>query len=355
MFIADYTKISFKHIYLQNFRTKQIKELINKWFSDNPSINEDKFDNILKSFRAFGFPRTPMAVSLFLWIIEKQENKPINNAKLLEKFIESLLDKINKEEIYSEKFDFDNKIHLLAKIAKFMLDKENDNYYLKYTELLDYVRSYFIKQQFETVFDAQKIIDNLIERGIFIKNDAEIKFRFASFFHFFLAKQMIFVPKFKKYVLDKKNYLNFTDEIDYYTGLERNAESVLEILSERVDNGFAYLKRKISHQLINDFFETSNSVVDDIDFSNIIENKPTKKELEQMNDEVLEKTSVKKKIERKDKIESDNIKLDRLLKLTANVLKNTEFVDKNENLKTEVYRKVVEYNTLLLFRDKFFY
>ena len=53
-----------------------------------------KLDKLLDILMALNLPRSPLAISMFLWIIEFQENyKPVNHATMLENFIERLFQK----------------------------------------------------------------------------------------------------------------------------------------------------------------------------------------------------------------------------------------------------------------------
>jgi predicted NACHT family NTPase len=95
---------------------------------------------IILIFSTLNIPRTPLAVSMFLWIIEQQENyKPINNATMLENFIERLFKKQSSSEIYSEKFDYRNKERLLAEISFFMYSNKQINYRVSKRDLIKFI------------------------------------------------------------------------------------------------------------------------------------------------------------------------------------------------------------------------
>ncbi len=212
---ADFT--FFTIAYLKSFKTKQIKQLINNWFLNNPQFDTPaKLDKIVQILTTLNLPRTPLSISMFLWIIEQQENyKPINHATMLENFIEKLFRKWSKKEIYSEEFSFRNKERLLTEMAYAMYEGNDHNYRFKYTKAVDFINDYMRERKFE--FDAIKILQYFLSKGIlsgeYDENIYYVRFRFTCFFQYYLMKTMEINPAFKEYVLNKENYLNFTDEI----------------------------------------------------------------------------------------------------------------------------------------------
>ena len=89
--------LQFERLELKQFKAKQIKTLIQKWFPNSPQYETPKkMNTLINAFMSLNLPRTPFAVSMFLWIIERQQTyRPQNNATLIEKFIEEILDKKN--------------------------------------------------------------------------------------------------------------------------------------------------------------------------------------------------------------------------------------------------------------------
>jgi len=69
---------NFETGYIQNLSGLQIKELIKNWFEGENVDYQDKLEQLLKSFFELSLPRNPLTVSIFIWIIDTQEKKPIN-------------------------------------------------------------------------------------------------------------------------------------------------------------------------------------------------------------------------------------------------------------------------------------
>lgn len=93
-------------------------------------------------------PRTPFAVSLILAICgESADYMPTNQAKIVENFMEKLLEKLNPEEVYSRTYDFNNKEKFLAEIA-YELHSSN-RYYMSKDEFTIFTIKYHEKKGYE--------------------------------------------------------------------------------------------------------------------------------------------------------------------------------------------------------------
>jgi len=293
----------FNLAFIQNFNTSEIKQLITKWFDGREVDLQENMQKLLKSFGDFGLPRTPLSITLFLWIFEKQEQRPINNSVLVEMFVENLLEKTKLENIYSETFGFKNKKRLLSFIAKFMKDEGNPDlsYSVDYIKLLDYSSNY-LKTRFTG--KPQIVLEDFIKRGVLcLEEDNTVRFKSAFFFHFFLALHFDYDDSFKKEVFSDDNFLNYIEEINYYTGLKGDDSEILSFTQDKLESVFAELNQTVRENWdkIDQVLESKKNE-DTIAFQ-IDENKARKKlTSEQENDiydESLANIPTKQKIEKK--------------------------------------------------------
>lgn len=324
-------KLNFNLAFIQNFNSHEIKELIRKWYIGKDIDLQDNMQKLIKSFIDFGLPKTPLSVTMFLWIFEKQEKRPINNSVLVELFIENLLEKTNFENIYSETFDFTNKKRLLSFVAKFMKDNGDGDlsYSTDYVDLLSFMKNY-LKTRFTG--QPQKILDDFIKRGILTYDDGNlVRFKSAFFFQYFLALHFDYDPDFKKFVLTDDNYLNYTEEINYYTGLKRDDLEILKFTQEKLNIAFGEFNEdvKSNFEKVDAYLEArkDKTITFQIDEKKA-ENKLTDEQLDKVYDDSLSSIPVQKSIPKKDSNDLDTKKhIDKVLKLACNVLKNSEDVD----------------------------
>lgn len=324
---------SFKSLHLRSFKTKEMRALISNWFSNSEFLDTpSKLNKVIDFFTTLNLPRTPLALSMFLWLIEKQENyRPINHAVMLENFIERLFRKLSKSEIYSETFDFTNKQRMLAEVAKKMYDRGLINYRLPYQELSNFIDDSLRSKRFE--FLAEEVLQHFLHKGLLVKEveDGKIflRFRFNCFFQYFLMKYMEYDREFLDYVLDKDNYLFFADEIDYYTAIRRDKTDILEMLIERMEAEFEEPLALIENldNTFDDIFATEDTIVSTIseDFvKKLPDERPNEKDVEKLTDEALEAIRPEKGIKKKDREISPLKKLEIHWTLSAKALKNTE-------------------------------
>lgn len=354
----DYNEyFEFEPCYIQDFSSKEIKTLISKWFDGKNIDMQEKMEKLLKSFTDFKLPKNPLSVTLFLWIFERQEKKPINNSVLVELFVENILEKTNVENIYSDTFDFTNKKRLLSFIAKYMKDNGNAdaNYSISEEKLLNYISDY-LKNKF--VGKPSKILEDFIKRGVFsYEDDDSLRFKTAFMFHFFLSLQFDYDPTFKDFVMHNDNYLNYTNEIEYYTGLKRDRldfliftqEKLLEAYSDFNEDIVANFK-KIDFVLESKREKSLTFQIDD----NKAKTKIGEDKLDEIFDKTLSNTPIQKDIPKKENIKDIKSKtyIDLILKLSSVVLKNSEDIDEFE-MKQNAYRNVLlsSISFLMQYRD----
>ncbi|WP_139957953.1 metallophosphoesterase [Flavicella sediminum] len=317
----------FSTYYLHFFKSKQIKGLMSNWVSTTDLDLHQNIEKLLRGFNELGLPKTPLAVTLFLWIINKQQKKPINNAVLVELFVDNLLEKSDIKNIYFETFDFDDKQRLLAFISKYMLDEGNRNlsYRVNEFDLLKEIEGYL---KLKMDINPNKLFDYFIDRGILTKcNGNSVRFKTAFFFSYFLAKYMSFDTEFREDIFRDKNYLNYLSEIDFYTGLNREDDEVFDFINKELTETFSFINPKVrdEYENIDEVLETEETITSRIDLDKVKE-KPSEKEIEDAYDSQLSSIKPNQKIEPKQISETkddDSPALSKILKLASVVLKNS--------------------------------
>lgn len=311
--------------FLHTLKTAQIKSLINKWFTNRDINFQDNLEKLFNTFKDLGLPKTPLSVTMFLWIINKQEKEPVNNAVLVEIFIENLLEKANFSNAYSRSFDFYNKKRLLTKFSKYIFDNGDiyQSYSLSYEKSLDFFRKY-LEQKYG---NPKIILDSFIERHILLLTDnSQVRFKSGFFFHYFLAANIETDDDFKSLVFD--NILDFANEIEFYTGLKRDSDETVNLIFDKVKENFDNFNSTILPQFkkIDQFFETDKPLSSYIDMTRA-KNKPTEEQLDKAYDDRLDLIPVRNDISPKEFNRKISHELDSLLKLASIVLKNSEEID----------------------------
>jgi len=338
----------FIRIAIEQFQGSQVRELAMKWIPQNISsvVREERTEVIINALSSLNIPRTPFAVSMFLWILERQEEyRPQNQALLLEGFIEEILKKGEKQFSRRDIFDFRNKINLLSSIALKMFEVGNVNYELKNSEVIGFIENYLEVLNMDKLFNARNILNDLLNSSILIEDVNYIKFRFSCFFEYFLAKKMEGDSDFKDFVLSEEQYLSFYNEICYYTGLHRNDNVLLRKIVSRLEYDYIDINDLIAKNInsVDEYFNVNTGLFDKLTADDLFEVLPEKETEEERIDRANRKLSVRKSKEGEiqEKKTTQFAKFARLLLLAMNVLKNSEEV-KEEGLKQYSYSVILK-------------
>lgn len=340
--ITERSEIVFHQYVIDGLKARHIRDIMRVWLPSEDTIeSNNRLERLVTGFHSYALPCTPLSVSLFVWSIEKSKNRPTNNAVLLEIYMEIILDKVQRFNIYRESFDFKNKMQILASIAHQMLLKDEPGYSLSYSDFAAAVESYLKEVGFE--FDPERIIDYFLQRKVFVKNQTgRIKFAYSCFFQFFLAKRMEFNSDFKDHVLREENYFKFSRELDFYTALVRSDRALLELVVARFEKAFAQSDALLSQIDLDTYFKVpTQPQVKEISTEQVRESRPTDERLEEVYDKMLQRAPNAAEILHKD----EKFNLELLLIILATVLRNSEGVE-DLDLKRRAYRDLLKYSLI---------
>lgn len=350
--IISHCKIPFSYHYIRGLRTREIKQIMKQWLPQNDTLkNEESLERLVNTFSSYHLPNNALSVHLYLWSVENSDRKPVNQAVLMEIYIELILEKLDKENIYRSSFDFTNKIQLISMIAEKIIKREDNNFKLTYVEFSNIINEY-IKNLVGFSYDVSVIVDYLIDRKIFTKNNQnEVKFSHICFLHFFTAKRMQDNQDFKRFILDEVRYFNYPKEIDYYTGLVRSDKETFILLFDRFKALFNPMDFILQDVNPDDYFnivltkdlpkqkDKSEPIIRNIEIAKIKDSRPSDENIEKQYDEQLYRISNQKQ-ELKG---NQTIDFDRMMLIMCNVLRNSEGIEDLE-LKKEAYNNIIKHN-----------
>lgn len=357
--------IPFLSIKIESFKSEHIRQLACKWEgteSEN-SLIRSRINYIIKAFTTFHIPCTPFSVTLLLWILEKGgECQPSNMALLMDGFITELLKDCNGD-FTKEKFNQNNKKRLLANIAYGMFREEQEsvlqgrNYNYTYGTFLRQIEEHLEQMELK-VFNAKQLARELLGVGLFVHDEAtsQVYFRFRCFMEFFLAVKMQMTEEFFEFVMEEDNYLDFANELYYFTGLSRDKVSVVARIFTRLETVFADMIEAIDHcdSIDNIFIERSLiAALGDKDIKYILPHKHNEEQDNRQNNKALQhnETRVEQGDHRKKRVASFEV-YGKLLLLAMDVLRNTEeteesgfsleLKDNEKRTKSECFNMVVK-------------
>ena len=216
------------NLFIRNMDKHNIRLLAKNMTSINPAIEDAYVDKIVYSFSSNNMPRTPFAVSLILAICsESSDYMPTNQAKIVENFMEKILEKLSPQEFYSKTYDFNNKEKFLAELACEI--HKTESYYLSKAEFVSFTVKYHERKAYDL---KDSHFDQIFfDKGILVEYADKVFFRYECLIHYYLSKYCLTDQEFfKNKILDKDHYLNNTEVISYYSGLSREDANLLSTI-----------------------------------------------------------------------------------------------------------------------------
>ena len=312
------------NIFLPPMSKNLMREMVDKIIPDADIEKEMFLEKLISYFNGTHLPRTPLTVSLIITICnQKSIFVPVNQSKILEQFMEILLEKLSPDEINLQMHDFESKEYYLSFLASKMI--ENDRFYFSEEEFNKITEDYHSKKSFD--LKGSRFDKIFFKKGILTKTNGDVAFRFECFIKYYTAKYATTNEEFYNKMIDKKNYLNFSEEINYYSGLVRNDIHLLQTIQN-------YLLPEIEQKLPEKYIipEDSiklqiNEIFDEIKRELGEEGIPT-----DIRDDLTDKNGSSKeyKPEKITKLEDDNSYRDAFILATqifGNIIKNSEQLD----------------------------
>ena len=234
-----------------------------------------------------------------------------------------------------EKFDQHNKKRLLANIAYGMFREEQESalqgrsYNYTYGTFLRQIEEHLEQMELK-VFNAKTLSRELLNVGLFVHDQAtsQVYFRFRCFMEFFLAVKMQSSEDFFQFVMAENHYLDFANELFYFTGLTRDKVSVVARIYTRLQTVYADMIEAIDHcdSIDNIFIERSLiAALGNENINYILPQKHNEEQDNRQHNKALQhnETQVEEGNHRKKRVTPFEV-YGRLLLLAMDVLRNTE-------------------------------
>lgn len=350
--------LNFVRVNIEAFSTHQIRELVKKWISGQGSKDDvqKRVNIIVDAFTHLNIPRTPFAISMFLWIIERQESyKPQNNALMIQSYIRALLSDGDNTAI-REEFDSGNKCTVLAEIAYNMLKSEEPNYAIRQSEMQKIIEDKLLEFHFTKVYKAHKIYADFVRIGLFVEEPCDmIRFRFTCFFEYFLYEKMKHSEKFFCEVLNDQNYMQFYNELVFYTGINRNDDRIIKRVMSDLEFDYIDINEMIfqKNKAVDEYFNIGTSLLAVLtanDLMKVLPDKETEASNDANNDaklQCVDEQCQNQVIKKKDT--NKFIYYGKILTLAMDILKNCEELpeaEKKEEEKKPYYYRLVLKNSI---------
>lgn len=258
------------------------------------------YEVVMRHISNARLPRTGFIVTLVLWAAEKQQLRPdLNEAVLIENLISFLLGKTSLEAALRDKFDPRAQEFLLRAIA---VELRTAGGWIESNKLLAYVIDYFEARGLR--FGARQVLDQFIACRLLVETEGFIAFRYPCYQDYFVALDLLREPrKFETLVAAAPGeLLSYSRELDLWSSLSREYRGLDKALLAIARGGQV---RSQIHDLCEVGFTGSELRFKPARAREILDNKPTKDEIDHLLDTTEQRNEPKPRVPPK-KAESAN-------------------------------------------------
>lgn len=213
-------------------KVDDIRSMITMRIPDTPEkVREGVVSHVVECFRQMDEPIFASTVAVVIdTLTQDPEFKPLNKARLIERYVECLLGRFDLEDVREGTFASSDKIKFLGFVARQLL-KEN-------LVGMDEARWNDLTNEYQTRFLIELpkgLLDEFLEKGLLTMEGGGITFRGDHLFSFFVAQQMKSDADFAASLVKGYGIFRHYREITVYGELEgTNVGQVLDVVYSQV-------------------------------------------------------------------------------------------------------------------------
>lgn len=189
-------------------------------------------NHAVESLSQINEPVFPSTVAVLVeTLVQDHDFRPINKARLLDRYVECLLGRFELEDVREGTFSSHDKIEFLSFVARQILEKDNGG--------LSDAEWKQVRSDYESNFLMELprgLLKEFEEKGILVSESHRITFRADYLFSYFVARQMKSDAAFATEITSEDNLFKHHQEIVFYGELEgTDTGAVLNQLYKQVD------------------------------------------------------------------------------------------------------------------------
>lgn len=240
-------KRKFTSYYLLPLPQNEVRRLVNS-YSNIKSFEEDNdilLSKVTKDLMTLNMHRTAKNCISILRAFSRigSEYGPVNRTKLLETILNTIFEEYEIPTYHDKRPDIKDCSFVLGFFCE-LLVLRND---FEFTE--DFFKIH-LKEFCETNFidlDLGYLLNVLIDNSVFGKKNSGLHYFKNSYWAFyFIAQRMNMSKEFLQQIYKNKKYIDYPEIIEFYTGIDRNKEDALRILSQDLDETLLSVRKKVN-------------------------------------------------------------------------------------------------------------
>jgi len=186
--------------------------------------------------------RTPLNCYTLLRVLDSSYNeKLLNKSKLLKAILFVLFTDHSSFSVLSDKPEVEECTYVLGCFCKELVRQGTRNF--EFATLAPTLRE--ICKSKCIVLNIDAMLEVLLENNILVRNGNQMAFRHRYWIFFFAAEWMRHDDEFRQFVLKDRNYVNYPEIIEFYTGIDGKRADAMETLLSDLTLLISQVEQKI--------------------------------------------------------------------------------------------------------------
>ncbi len=237
----------FSSYYLLPLPQTEVRKLVTS-YSKYKSLEEDKeviLNKVTKDLVSLNMHRTPKNCISILRASSKfgAEYSPVNRTKLLETILNTIFEEYDIPTYRNKKPDVKDCSFVLGYLCEQLVINKSFEFTESFfkSKLEKFCEDNFID------LDLNYLLQVLVDNAIFAKtNQNGLFFKNSYWAFYFIAQRMNMNKGFLARIFDKKDYVDFPEVIEFYTGIDRNKDDALQLLYDDLNDTLTTVKSKVN-------------------------------------------------------------------------------------------------------------
>lgn len=233
----------FKLLHLQALSKGSMRQLVAGYNATKYIGAEDVvLSGMAEHMKSINIHRTPLNCYTLLRVLDSSYNdKLLNKSKLLKAILFVLFTDGESFSHLGEKPEVEECAFVLGCFCKDLVKQATRSFDAStfVTKLKDICKSKCI------VLNVRAMLDVLLENNILIKSGSEYEFRHRYWVFYFAAEWMRHDEDFKQFVLKDRNYINYPEIIEFYSGIDGKRADAMETLLSDLTSLIDQVDKKI--------------------------------------------------------------------------------------------------------------
>ncbi len=229
----DLSKLNrdFKLLHLQALSRSSMRQLVAGYNAIKHIGTEDVvLSGLVEYLESINVHRTPLNCYTLLRVLDSSYNeKLLNKTNLLDAILFLLFTDSDSFSYLSDKPDVKECKYVLGRFCKDLVMQRKRSFDAPtfVSKLNDFCKTNSIP------LDVRAMLDVFLENNILVLHGSEYEFRHRYWIFYFAAEWMNHDEEFGRFVLENRNYVNYPEIIEFYSGIDgRRADAMGTLLSD---------------------------------------------------------------------------------------------------------------------------